>query len=146
MNVKQAQKIVKLAKITNVGLTPTKEFSMYNFCGLYIVNFKTKRFKINKAERNTLNLHRKLFNFKAIENPYLMGFLHELGHIETSQYSTVESKEEEEELLTDYKKGLITREELAIGYVNLEHEYQATKWANEFYLKNKNAIDKIMSE
>jgi len=153
MTTEKAHKILNLItkkkdvspELHNISLQPHDNFSIniHKIFDLFILRYKTENIKLNSSEELIINIYyRKGLN--AIKNKYLFGFLHEIGHIQTLEYNTDESYFEYQKILKDINQGEISLEEGAIMYSNLEKEHYATVWANDFYIKNKKEIDKIM--
>lgn len=78
-------------------------------------------------------------------NKRIISILHEVGHFQTFNEAEFEERNTKEELLNGmYEMGLIDFEELNFAYWNLTNEINATKWAIEYYNKNKKYCDNLI--
>ena len=83
--------------------------------------------------------------FNILMDPFLIGILHEVGHIMTYD----EQKNDERSILYSllamgYNKEHY--EEYSNMYFSIPAEFEATKWAVNYYTNNKNLCDNFLTE
>src|SRR5699024_9776621 len=93
----------------------------------------------DKIDTKTFNEYVRELNSKYKFNSFILGILHEIGHI----YTYVEQNEEEYNRDTELlsllnKKKKLKNEQVNYFYLRLTLESNATKWAIEFAMLNKN--------
>lgn len=84
-------------------------------------------------------------NFGISVSPFLMGILHELGHI----YTYDKEVDQERDVLYYMLQVNFKEEEYESYtkmYFSIPAEYEATKWGVEFYLLNKDYCDNFLKE
>ena len=100
---------------------------------------------INKEEKQLYNKWFRQQPFYTKVNKRIISILHEVGHFQTFNTLEFEERNEKEILLTNlYEMDLIDFEELNFAYWNLTNEINATKWAIEYYNKNKKYCDNLI--
>lgn len=81
----------------------------------------------------------KELNSKCKFNTLLLGILHEIGHIYTYEEQDEEEYTRDTELLSLlFKEKKLSAKQLNEFYVRLPLEANATKWAIDFAMQNKN--------
>ena len=83
--------------------------------------------------------------FKVLMDPFLIGILHEVGHIMTYD----EQKNDERSLLyallaINYNEK--EYEEYSKMYFSIPAEFEATKWAVNYYINHKKLCDNFLKE
>jgi hypothetical protein len=77
-------------------------------------------------------------------NKRMISLLHEVGHFETFDVNEWLFRNEQQDILINkYLNGEMTLKEINFAYWDLVNEYKATKWAVEYYMKNKNKCDAL---
>lgn len=128
--------------VNNIDSAIQIEFDK-NFC----VNIDEKIVYVECYEHEKNNLIQDFVeeNFNIIIDPFLIGLLHEIGHIftfdilldeeRTIQYLLLQLLYEEDEFKTySYK------------YFSLPAEYKATEWAVNYYKQHKELCDNFLNE
>ena len=83
--------------------------------------------------------------FGTVINPYLMGVLHECGHIMTFDKNLDRDRDILYYMLQlDYVDERV--EELSYAYFSIPAEFEATKWAVNYYLSYKEYCDNFIKE
>ncbi len=81
---------------------------------------------------------------KCTFNSYLMGLLHEIGHIFTYDEELDEDRDEQYAIMQiAYKFDLVDAASLNKMYFKIPMELEATKWGIEFAMNNKNFVEKF---
>ena len=78
-------------------------------------------------------------------NPYIMGILHEIGHIKTFDYNLDKDRDILYFMLQlDYTNERY--EEFTRMYFSIPSEFTATEWAVNYYLSHKEQCDNLIKE
>lgn len=103
---------------------------------------------VKNTNRDELKLYNKWLQqqpFYTKVNKRIISILHEVGHFQTFNEKEFEERNEQEEWLNFlYENDIIDFEELNFAYWNLTNEINATKWAIEYYNKNKKYCDNLI--
>lgn len=113
----------------------------YAICDKNLINVSTQ--ENTYGDWVFCNFIKKRFGIDI--NPFLIGILHEIGHIMTYD----EQLDSERSILyyllqIDYKSDQI--EEFSDMYFQIPAEFEATKWAVNYYLSNKDFCDNFLKE
>ena len=93
----------------------------------------------DKIDIKTFNEYIKELNNKCNFNSFLLGILHEIGHIYTYEEQDEEEYNRDVKLLSLlFQEKKLTDEQVNYFYLRLPLESNATKWAIEFAMLNKN--------
>lgn len=93
----------------------------------------------DKIDTKTFNEYVRELNSKCKFNSFILGILHEIGHIYTYEEQNEEEYNRDTELLSLlFQEKKLTEEQINYFYLRLPLESNATKWAIEFAMLNKN--------
>lgn len=93
----------------------------------------------DKIDTKTFNEYVRELNSKCKFSSFILGILHEIGHIYTYEEQNEEEYNRDTELLSLlFQEKKLTDEQVNYFYLRLPLESNATKWAIEFAMLNKN--------
>lgn len=100
--------------------------------------------KNTKAEDDLFNEYVQKLEPKCKYNSYIMGILHEIGHIMTYTEKDDDDRTEQYSLMqVAYWTGLMTAEELNQQYFEIPLEKNATLWGINYAMKNQKIMQKF---
>lgn len=122
--VKQIDKTIKVKFGKRLECEPTENT-------IYVNNIT------DKTDIKTFNEYIKELNNKCNFNSFILGILHEIGHIYTYEEQSEEEYNKDIALLSLlFQENKLTAEQVNYFYLRLPLESNATKWAIDFAMQN----------